>query len=49
MVGACLLYDPAKNGKVILTDPYPPSIGYQPITDSVDIVTVSHDHRITTP
>ena len=34
----------AKNGKVILTDPYPPSIGYQPITDSVDIVTVSHDH-----
>lgn len=34
----------AQNGKVLLTDPYPPSIGYLPIADSVDIVTISHDH-----
>jgi len=34
----------AQNGKVILTDPYPPSIGYQPIADQADIVTVSHGH-----
>ncbi len=34
----------AQNGTVILTDPYPPTIGYQPISEPVDIVTVSHDH-----
>jgi len=28
----------------ILTDPYDSKIGYGPITEAVDIVTVSHDH-----
>ncbi len=33
----------ASDGTAIITDPYP-DIGYQPITDQADIVTVSHDH-----
>lgn len=32
------------NGKIILTDPYIASIGYQKITVEPDIITVSHDH-----
>ncbi len=39
---ACFLIT-ASNGTNILTDPYP-EIGYAPITDSADIITVSHDH-----
>src|SRR3990172_7005659 len=39
----------AENGTRILTDPYEPgsyggNIGYPPIGESADIVTVSHDH-----
>lgn len=33
----------AADGTAVITDPYP-DIGYQPIDDTADIVTVSHDH-----
>jgi L-ascorbate metabolism protein UlaG (beta-lactamase superfamily) len=37
----------AKSGLKIITDPYSPGGGvqYEPVTDSADIVTVSHEHH----
>lgn len=40
---ACFLIT-SSSGLRIITDPYEPNIGYAPINESADIVTVSHDH-----
>jgi L-ascorbate metabolism protein UlaG (beta-lactamase superfamily) len=40
---ACFLIT-SSSGLRIITDPYEPNIGYSPINESADIVTVSHDH-----
>ncbi|MBC7326950.1 MBL fold metallo-hydrolase [bacterium] len=40
---ACFLIT-SSSGLRIITDPYEPNIGYAPVNESADIVTVSHDH-----
>lgn len=40
---SCFLLENS-SGKKLLTDPFDPSIGYSAISDSVDIVTISHHH-----
>lgn len=34
----------SEDGLKILTDPYDDQVGYKPIVEEVDLVTVSHDH-----